>query len=172
MVGIINSFIKSLLPSKKVVIPQWEYDELLQMAYHDSLTGVLNRNGMKKLRENIKSSHQLTLIFLDIKGLHNFNKSQGHYEGDKLISYIASLFRKTDTIRWGGDEFISIEIGYIDEASLINRLEEVNRKIQSQFDSSVGIHYGYSWGSKEEFDNLLKEAESNMLSKKGIEIRI
>lgn len=91
-------------------------NQLRQMAYHDSLTGVLvNRRFLDKLAEEVelaKSSHQpVTLLFIDLDNFKIFNDSHGHMEGDRLLRQFAMLLqanvRKQDTVgRWGGEEFV------------------------------------------------------------------
>ncbi|MFS0552954.1 GGDEF domain-containing protein [Brevibacillus sp. 179-C9.3 HS] len=91
-------------------------NQLQQMAYHDSLTGVLvNRRFLDKLVEEVelaKSNHQsVTLLFIDLDNFKIFNDCYGHLEGDRLLCQFATLLqasvRKQDTVgRWGGEEFV------------------------------------------------------------------
>ncbi|NQF14155.1 GGDEF domain-containing protein [Brevibacillus sp. HB1.3] len=91
-------------------------DQLRQMAYHDSLTGVLvNRRFLDKLVEEVelaKSNHQsVTLLFIDLDNFKIFNDSFGHMEGDRLLCQFARILqasvRKQDIVgRWGGEEFV------------------------------------------------------------------
>ncbi|OUQ88012.1 GGDEF domain-containing protein [Brevibacillus brevis] len=91
-------------------------DQLRQMAYHDSLTGVLvNRRFLDKLVAEVelaKSNHQsVTLLFIDLDNFKIFNDSFGHMEGDRLLCQFARILqasvRKQDIVgRWGGEEFV------------------------------------------------------------------
>ena len=85
-----------------------KYKKLKWLAYHDSLTGLLNRNW---LYENMHTIKQGYVYFIDINDLKEVNK-KGHTYGDQYIidvineisSYIDS---KNDIfIRYAGDEFI------------------------------------------------------------------
>ncbi|WP_232773362.1 diguanylate cyclase [Brevibacillus sp. AF8] len=63
-------------------------ERLRQMAYHDSLTGVLvNRRFLDKLVEEVelaKSNHQsVTLLFIYLDNFKIFNDSFGHLEGGR-----------------------------------------------------------------------------------------
>lgn len=81
------------------------YKELKHLAYHDSLTGLLNRNWLYK---NINSIHRKYVYFIDLNDLKSINKN-GHTCGDNYIkSTIDSIsLKKTDIlIRYAGDEFI------------------------------------------------------------------
>ena len=83
--------------------------------HHDSLTGLMNRNGFESSLVNALSSARSgraehCLLHIDVDQLHVVNDLMGHHEGDSLIRRIARLLqgilRDTDSIgRLGGDEF-------------------------------------------------------------------
>lgn len=84
-------------------------------AYHDSLTGLPNRNFfMKSLNSVLKRNHPPSaLLFIDVDGLKIANDSYGHEIGDKLIMFFAETFnqliRPRDVVsRLAGDEFTII----------------------------------------------------------------
>ena len=82
-----------------------EYKELRYLAYHDTLTGLLNRNWLYKNITDIKLKY---VYFIDINDLHTINK-QGHTFGDDYINKCVKsiILNKTDVIvRYAGDEFI------------------------------------------------------------------
>lgn len=82
-----------------------EYKELKYLAYHDSLTGLLNRNWLYKNIDNIFFKY---VYFLDINNLHKINE-KGHTFGDNYIKEaVKSLILLKDDIliRYAGDEFI------------------------------------------------------------------
>lgn len=89
---------------------------LLEMALHDSLTGLPNRTlfmeSLEKAFEkaNIDASQQFAVLFLDCDRFKVVNNSLGHFVGDELLVAIAqrlqSLKRTGDVLaRLGGDEF-------------------------------------------------------------------
>ncbi len=92
--------------------------ELLQMANHDSLTGLFNRRRfLDELRQEIvevmKSGHESALFFVDLDQFKYINDACGHPAGDRLICKVADeLLRSVgadDTVaRFGGDEFAII----------------------------------------------------------------
>ena len=90
-------------------------EQLRQLAFHDSLTLLANRN---LFRDRVQ--HALTLasggvgtvavMFLDLDNFKNINDSLGHDAGDRLLQAVAQRIVKTtrssDTVaRLGGDEF-------------------------------------------------------------------
>lgn len=80
-----------------------EYKELKYLAYHDSLTGLLNRNWLYKNIDQIKAKY---VYFIDINDLHKVNEN-GHTFGDEYIKEaIATINHNGILIRYAGDEFI------------------------------------------------------------------
>jgi diguanylate cyclase (GGDEF)-like protein len=116
-------------------------EQLRQMAFHDPLTLLANRN---LFRDRVQ--HALTLaqrgqasvavMFLDLDNFKNINDSLGHDAGDRLLQAVAQRVVKTtrssDTVaRLGGDEFaVLVEaIGTLAEVerladSLVEALDE------------------------------------------------
>jgi diguanylate cyclase (GGDEF)-like protein/PAS domain S-box-containing protein len=92
--------------------------DLLFMAYHDSLTGLYNRKAFIELLDNeIKYAQRyqsgLALLFFDLNRFKQVNDTYGHGVGDQLLKGVAerlkSAVRETDIIfRLGGDEFTII----------------------------------------------------------------
>ena len=89
--------------------------ELLQMANHDSLTGLFNRRRfLDELREDIsatsRSGQESALFFIDLDQFKYINDACGHQAGDRLIRKVAdellrSVGRESTVARFGGDEF-------------------------------------------------------------------
>jgi len=82
-----------------------EYRKLKYIAYHDLLTGLLNRNWLHQNIDNISAKY---VYYIDINNLHVINK-KGHSIGDEYIKDCINTIKldKTDIlIRYGGDEFI------------------------------------------------------------------
>jgi len=82
-----------------------EYKTLRFLAYHDSLTGLLNRNWFNKHIDIINFRY---VYFIDINNLKLINE-KGHEKGDEHIKKIVKLFNvfyNEILIRYGGDEFL------------------------------------------------------------------
>ena len=90
--------------------------ELLQLANHDSLTGLFNRRRfLEVLRHEITSvmhsRRDSALLFIDLDQFKYINDACGHPAGDRLIRKVADELlrsvRRDDTVaRFGGDEFV------------------------------------------------------------------
>ncbi|MFQ5947088.1 MAG: diguanylate cyclase, partial [Anaerolineae bacterium] len=91
------------------------YEELEQMATHDSLTGLYNRRHFFEDMDRYMALAQrqngsMSLVLVDLDRFKYFNDSYGHPAGDKLLEELASILnaitRQADTVaRYGGDEF-------------------------------------------------------------------
>lgn len=89
--------------------------ELENIAMHDSLTGLANRNMLSlQLRNMLKNAdvqgRNVGILFLDLDDFKKVNDAHGHGEGDKLLIEAArriNLKVATEDIvcRFGGDEF-------------------------------------------------------------------
>lgn len=90
--------------------------EIHQLAYYDSLTGLMNRKFMTdQIERSIYHSYRngvfSAVLFVDLDNFKTLNDSFGHDYGDTLLTQIASRLRHvvqpTDYVaRFGGDEFV------------------------------------------------------------------
>ncbi len=93
-------------------------ERLRFLAYHDSLTGLLNRQGFRDslfqvLDDMPVKDTQPILMFIDLDGFKAVNDSYGHDIGDKLLSSVgqrllAAVPKNSIVARLGGDEFAVI----------------------------------------------------------------
>ena len=96
-------------------------EKLLFEAYHDSLTGLLNRRGLRAAfdREIARSRREgspLGLMLADVDDFKLVNDAHGHEGGDLVLVAIAEIMRQAvrayDIIgRFGGDEFLALMPG-------------------------------------------------------------
>lgn len=95
-----------------------EVEDLRRRAVLDALTEVLNKGALiKEAEAHVKLArrhgHPVSLVFLDLDGFKQFNDTQGHLLGDRLLADFAALVtrncRQTDVLgRFGGEEFVLI----------------------------------------------------------------
>ncbi|MDP3293083.1 MAG: diguanylate cyclase [Sulfuricurvum sp.] len=107
---------------------------LKNKAYHDPLTGVLNRQYFydyyDENRQNITS---LGIIMVDLDYFKKINDTYGHGIGDDVLKQVAesiqNSIRNDDTlIRWGGEEFILL-INTAKQSQLISISEHIRRSV-------------------------------------------
>jgi diguanylate cyclase (GGDEF)-like protein/PAS domain S-box-containing protein len=90
--------------------------KMAHLAQHDSLTGVMNRNGFAGRFEQARAQaerHQrkMILLFIDLDDFKDINDIQGHSRGDMILKSLAKMLmacvRTSDIVcRYGGDEFV------------------------------------------------------------------
>ncbi len=108
-------------------------EEISFLAYHDPLTGLVNRTFLQEELKTLTSiadrnNKKIALIFIDLDNFKFINDTFGHEMGDKLLIEIANRLkhsiRKSDIAsRIGGDEFILV-------LNNINSKQEVEKKIE------------------------------------------
>lgn len=107
---------------------------LKNKAYHDPLTGALNRQYFydyyDENRQNITS---LGIIMVDLDYFKKINDTYGHGIGDDVLKQVAesiqNSIRNDDTlIRWGGEEFILL-INTAKQSQLISISEHIRRSV-------------------------------------------
>ena len=99
--------------------------ELDKLYAIDSLTGIYNRNGFKRVAQAIferciEEKRSVMVMFCDMDGLKTINDTYGHKEGDHAIRSIAAILQeccvKGETpCRFGGDEFFIFSADYTEE---------------------------------------------------------
>ena len=113
-------------------------DTIRHMAYHDSLTGLINRAEFERRLKRVlyglnSASGHHALLYLDLDQFKIINDTCGHVAGDELLRQLTVILhkpiRESDTLaRLGGDEFgILLENCPLDHAELIadNLIKEV-----------------------------------------------
>ena len=94
------------------------HEKLKFLAYHDPLTGLLNRRVMEDVLKReftraVRYKKSLTVVFIDLDDFKKINDTYGHDCGDDLLKHVAKLLkemcRETDVVaRFAGDEFVII----------------------------------------------------------------
>jgi diguanylate cyclase (GGDEF)-like protein len=133
-------------------------EQLEQMAYFDSLTGLPNRRMFndelrRLIARSLRGQGDFALLLVDLDGFKQVNDLDGHDAGDALLVAVAdrlkTLVRETDSVaRLGGDEFAVLlprtdEDGGVDAtcarmlASLGEPLQMDGRSIQAT--ASIGV---------------------------------
>jgi diguanylate cyclase (GGDEF)-like protein len=94
------------------------HDDLIRLATHDVLTGLLNRRGLlaaleAQLAHRSRSGEELTVAMFDVVDFKGVNDTFGHSKGDDVLHDIgvtmSKSLRGSDLLgRLGGDEFLAI----------------------------------------------------------------
>ena len=123
----------------EVLEHQKTQEQIKYIAYHDTLTGLPNRNLLNELLVHSitlaeRNNKCMAVLFLDIDGFKMINDIKGHGMGDQILQEVAErllkTLRKSDVIaRHGGDEFIVI----IEELDNCSGVELIANKIINCF---------------------------------------
>ncbi len=116
-------------------------EQLLLQAQYDALTGLPNRILLQdRLKQAIefamRSGDVFWLVFLDLDRFKLVNDTLGHKAGDSLLIQVAKdlqgAIRDTDTVaRFGGDEFVIILQGHIEDNTRMTILGRMMQAIQT-----------------------------------------
>lgn len=177
---------ESELPQSYVVVGhditqhRQESVRLQQMAQRDSLTGLLNREGLKQYLEQNRRVHHHpadAVLYIDLDFFKEVNDAHGHALGDLLLQQFSSrlqrLVRPSDAVaRLGGDEFVIAlegmrELGHLERVALkvleVAQTPFMIRGLTLQVAASVGIATGHSGAS---WESMMAQADQMLYAAK------
>jgi len=158
-------------------------EQLRQLAFHDPLTLLANRNLFRDRVQHAlalaQRGHSLVAVmFLDLDNFKNINDSLGHDAGDRLLQAAAQRIvkstRSSDTVaRLGGDEFAVL----LENLATIAEIEQVAAALIETLDSPftldgmevrVGASIGVAFSNSEAgAETLLSNADIAMYHAKA-----
>jgi len=158
--------------------------QLQWMAFHDSLTGLGNRQKFteeleRELMISMQHGSNVAVLFIDLDRFKLINDSYGHTSGDELLIELARRFkttsRKGDMVsRFSGDEFVVLcpNVRDLDHALALaaeySRVTEAPFNLSSQrsivVTASVGVSY-VAQGAQSAQD-ILQQADTAMFKAK------
>ncbi|WP_024288591.1 diguanylate cyclase [Cellulomonas sp. KRMCY2] len=156
-------------------------EALAEMAFHDSLTGVLNHRGImeamdRATRTAARYGRPLSVAVIDLDHFKAVNDAHGHPVGDATLAGFAQLLarfvRAPDQVgRSGGEEFVVLmpETTATEAAAALDRLHVVCR--ETQF-AEPAVSLTFSAGVTEHHDGdrpgtILARADEAMYRAKG-----
>ncbi len=159
-------------------------NEIRQLAYYDTLTGLENRTYFSLNVEEILSKNPTTnsaLLFIDLDGFKRVNDSLGHTVGDQLLKLIAqrltnstrSKERNTHLCRFGGDEFIFYlhDISFEDTVKttlrILKQIEKIIHIGENDIQISASIGIALTPKHALDLDSLLRFADTAMYKAKA-----
>lgn len=133
--------------ARRLIGHAWQIKELGEMARHDMLTGLPNRDVFWEfLQRSIDSTRQglyksTAMIMLDVDRFKELNDSHGHLAGDALLATLAQALRESVRssdlpCRYAGDEFVIVLPGASRDEAL-----QVLERIRHRLDPS-GAFFG------------------------------
>ena len=158
--------------------------KLIDYSIRDSMTGLLNRRGMETLYRrrtaHLSPEDHILIWVIDMDGLKYINDHFGHESGDVGLITIAEAIRmiagRNDiAVRTGGDEFVLIAAGGVNEADgreRIRRFEQIladKNAVQSGRQFAVTASIGavcFPAAEKDSLEEQIKEADRRMYAYK------
>lgn len=131
----------------------------------DSLTGLLNRNAFDDDVEFIQATHDkpLTVMYIDLIGLHEINNHLGHARGDVVLCELAdaarAYFGDDNIYRIGGDEFVIISFAH----SMAQSARQMGYMRQELLDHGCELSVGMAESDDGgDIPDLVNQAENEM----------
>jgi diguanylate cyclase (GGDEF)-like protein/PAS domain S-box-containing protein len=133
-------------------------EEIKALSLRDELTTLYNRRGFLTLAEQqLKIASRLkkkvAVLYLDVDNLKRINDSGGHKVGDRALSEIAFIlkksFREADIVgRLGGDEFsvLAMETTKMNADALVKRLRDKLDLFNTRSSAEAGFELAVSVG--------------------------
>ena len=132
------------------------FEYMNNVAYLDELTGLGNRNDYMEKEDEfenqvIDGKASFTIVVMDVNNLKLINDYSGHEMGDRLLMRVASLIRdefgKERCYRIGGDEFVALYPGIVEDIrdKIVEFQANVNEKSEHDYDE-FKFHYSVACG--------------------------
>ncbi|MEG1803119.1 MAG: diguanylate cyclase [Lachnospiraceae bacterium] len=153
-----------------------EKEELEEMVFKDTLTGLYNRRyGMQQLNEFLEEQRTFCACMIDLDRLKVANDCYGHGAGDEYIKTVSEqmrkIVRKADIIsRIGGDEFLMLFLD-CEEKLVEKKMDTLNEKLASiEKKYEMSVSYGVVWITPEtplSAKVVLQQADEKMYAQKN-----
>jgi len=158
-------------------------EELVYMARHDPLTGLLNRYTLHSILDSEvcrarRYKHPIGVLMIDVNRFKEINDRFGHTAGDRVLQAVAGALRDTVrgsdiVVRYGGDEFLVLLIETDGETNIVReRIRDELRKrrdAQLPLDMPVELAIGTAYWTPEtgqSIEAVLSQADREMYEEK------
>ncbi|MEE2951450.1 MAG: EAL domain-containing protein [Pseudomonadota bacterium] len=163
---------------------QQSEEQLRFLAFHDSLTGLLNRQGFNNaLAETLevtkRGEAETALLFIDLNLFKQVNDAYGHEVGDQLLAAVGARLSETigegmSVARLGGDEFAVITTAAHQPQMTMAMSDKVIEALGRPFEIAghqlqIGASCGIACASDcaNQAESLVKAADLAMYQAKG-----
>lgn len=141
--------VEKLYTFKDITKFKRQSDELLYMAYYDSITGLYNRNYFviqlqKMIQKAGEENTVISVLFIDVDGFRKINDGMGMVIGDELVQQIGMALKelKSDHIlvsHFNSDIFCIAIYDPIGLRSVDSVIHDIKEKLNNPFHLSNGI---------------------------------
>lgn len=145
-------------------------EQAREASFLDAATGLKNRTAFTHFTQTApeRGFLRLTVIYIDVNGLHELNNRLGHAAGDEMLRFIAKAcveqFPLADVFRLGGDEFL-IACPVATESEIHTRMDTLVHTIES---AGYTIAYGIEHRFHDfDLEAMVNQADAKMLKNKA-----
>lgn len=151
----IGSSIENL---RRQMIMQSNIQKLDELHMKDQMTGLYNRFGLQRFRNDYTSGNEFTVVMMDMDGLKRVNDEFGHLAGNHALCVIAKVLQEAKEedellVRYGGDEFLLLSRDTRLEhwQGLRERVDRIlaDKVSRRQIRYQMGVSIGYAMSTKE-----------------------
>lgn len=131
-------------------------EELMGIAYYDSLTGLPNRRLFhefinKEIQISLRRGNSFAVVFCDLNDFKQINDKLGHDAGDQLLICVAKTLsealREVDVVsRFGGDEFVMLLRDISTQTECNKIINRIIKNHSSYIFNGVNIDWTLSMG--------------------------
>lgn len=169
--------IKEFIVAVRDITEEKEYqNQINYLTYHDSLTGLYNRNFLNKemAKIDVKENLPLSVIVGDLNGLKLTNDAFGHQQGDKILirsaEIIKDICRNRDIpVRWGGDEFLIYlpETSYHETRKIVRTIVYRFKQVKiGPIKPTIALGFETKSNVNEDIETIFRQAEEHMYTNK------
>ena len=144
--------------------------QIRKASFVDAATGLQNRSSYTRYIEETDPSTfiRLSVIYIDVNGLHELNNRLGHAAGDEMLRFVAEAcvkqFPQAEVFRLGGDEFLIL--------CPVGTKEEVRKWVEQLNDTVEAAGYTIACGVESRMNNfdiedMVNVADARMLANKA-----
>jgi diguanylate cyclase (GGDEF)-like protein len=150
-------------------------ERLRFLSTHDLLTGLYNRSFFEAALERLQQGRQfpVNIMVVDVNEMKTTNDTFGHAAGNELLQRTAQVLRpafcKEDIIaRIGGDEFVVLFTGPLDEGEAVRRVRECLEEHNLWSEGPrLSLAIGVASGTRtQQLVDVLKKADQQMYREK------
>ncbi len=144
--------------------------QIRKASFVDAATGLQNRTSYTRFVEETDPSSfiRLSVIYIDVNGLHELNNRLGHAAGDEMLRFVAEAcvkqFPQAEVYRLGGDEFLIL--------CPVGTKEEVQRWVEQLNATVEAAGYTIACGVESrmcdfDIEDMVNAADARMLANKA-----
>ncbi len=146
---------------------------LEHQAQHDPLTGLLNRQGLRRWLETYSPETELSVVLIDLDHFKNVNDTWGHAAGDAVLVRLSRLLANqcapsSVAVRMGGEEFVWLWAQPASLQAAASQTEQLRLALASATEPPpTTLSAGVAIGAVASFEATLRQADAALYEAKA-----